>query len=81
MVINIVMTYTLSEEDTSFMSDAENWVLEKKWRKDRVEIMNEKRLSNNLWKELILENTEITWWKYEIYVLNGGGDEWFVEED
>ena len=66
------------------MSDAENYVLEKLWwneskEKNIASIHKEKRLSNNLWKKLILENTEIIWWKYEMYVLNGLGDEWFEE--
>ena len=76
--------HNLSDDDVNFMGDAENYVLEKLWwdvsrEKNIASIHKEKRLYNSLWKKVILENTEINWDKYEIYVLNRLGDEWFEE--
>lgn len=75
--------HTLSRDDIMFMSDAENWVLEKLWwnesrEKTIASINSKKRLTNELWKKLILENTEINWEKYEVYVNFEYGDDWFI---
>ncbi len=61
--------------NTSFISDCENWVLEKKWTGTPPK--GKDRLTDN-WKNLIIEYTEVQLEDYIQYVMADEGDEWFV---
>ena len=62
--------------NTNFISDCENWILENKWRTTPPK--GKERLGE-IWRNLIIDNTEVQLQDYIEYVNNNKGDEWFVE--
>ena len=67
-----------------FLLDFENWVLQNKWDA-RIGIpAGRHRHEDPLWRQVIQEELRDyprkTWDQYVTFVLQGGGDEWFQED-
>ena len=68
----------------NFLLDFENWVLQNKWD-SRIGIpAGRHRHEDPLWRQVIQEELRDyprrTWDQYVTFVLQGGGDEWFQED-
>ena len=68
----------------NFLLDFENWCLQNKWD-SRIGIpAGRHRHEDPLWRQVIQEELRDyprkTWDQYVTFVLQGGGDEWFQED-
>jgi hypothetical protein len=68
----------------NFLLDFENWVLQNRWD-SRIGIpAGRHRHEDPLWRQVIQEELRDyprrTWDQYVTFVLQGGGDEWFQED-
>ena len=69
----------------AFMMDFENSCLENNWN-NSIRVKGPTRHENAEWAAMIQshvfpKNSEIDWQEYVDWVRNGGGDEWFQEDD
>jgi hypothetical protein len=74
--------YFTHEEDNFYM-DTENWILQHKWKNKLSDLTGIKRLNNLEWINLIFEYIdlpEINFSKYKKWVIQGNGDEWFLDK-
>ena len=70
----------------AFMMDWENSCLEDGWHSGMFHPVGTKRHENPEWAAMIQSRcfpftTEIDWHEYKAWVENGGGDEWFVQDE
>ena len=67
----------------NFMMDFENWVLAR-WDSRQGIPTGPRRHENEAWAELMksnLEDADTCWEEYVAWVAQGGGDEYFQEEN
>lgn len=74
----------ITVERDAFMMDFENACLECNWNKPYPK--GPKRHENSEWAAMIQsqvspQHSDVDWEEYCTWVQNGGGDEWFQEED